>query len=202
MAGEEIVFIILFGFIGASLKYIDASYDDGVFNRNYALALSPVTGIVFCGIIALNEYAAGIYLGIVISVILTGKIDNFAFSLMVAMILTTVVILGVSGELSVSILTLLVMLICSGIDEIGNDLIDKEMKNPHIITNRSGFKELMRTLRIRWFLYRITSYVGIIFLIFTISVPWVFFFALIAEEFMYQLVESFARKKKCQQGII
>ena len=47
---------------------------------------------------------------------------------MVAMILTTVVILGVSGELSVSILTLLVMLICSGIDEIGNDLIDKEMK--------------------------------------------------------------------------
>ena len=46
MAGEEIVFIILFGFIGASLEYIDAVMMTGI-QPNYALALSPVTGIVF-----------------------------------------------------------------------------------------------------------------------------------------------------------
>lgn len=132
MLGEDIAIIILFGFIGASLKYIDASYDDKVFNRKFALALSPVTGIVYCVIIALNQYAAGICLGIVISVILCGKIDNFAFSLIVAIIFTTVVILGVSGLLSVSILTLLVILLCSGIDEIGNDQVDKEMKIPYL----------------------------------------------------------------------
>ena len=201
MIGEEIAIIILFGFIGASLKYIDASYDDGVFNRKFALALSPVTAIVYCGIIALNEYAAGICLGIIISVILCGKIDNFAFSLIVAMVFTTVIILGVSGSLSVSILTLLVILLCSGIDEIGNDFVDEEMKIPHLDKNRSGYKEIMRNLRIRWFMYRSTSYVGIIFLILTIAVPWVFFIALIVEECMYQLVESIAHKRKCQQGI-
>ncbi|WP_421908573.1 hypothetical protein [Methanolacinia petrolearia] len=175
MLGEDIAIIILFGFIGASLKYIDASYDDKVFNRKFALALSPVTGIVYCVIIALNQYAAGICLGIVISVILCGKIDNFAFSLIVAIIFTTVVILGVSGLLSVSILTLLVILLCSGIDEIGNDQVDKEMKIPYLDKKRSGFKEIIRNLRIHWFLYRVTSYVGIIFLILTIAVPWVFF---------------------------
>ncbi|ADN35718.1 conserved hypothetical protein [Methanolacinia petrolearia DSM 11571] len=201
MLGEDIAIIILFGFIGASLKYIDASYDDKVFNRKFALALSPVTGIVYCVIIALNQYAAGICLGIVISVILCGKIDNFAFSLIVAIIFTTVVILGVSGLLSVSILTLLVILLCSGIDEIGNDQVDKEMKIPYLDKKRSGFKEIIRNLRTHWFLYRVTSYVGIIFLILTIAVPWVFFFALIAEECTYQLVESIALKKKSQQGI-
>ena len=203
MLGEDIAIILLFGFIGASLKYIDASYDDKVFNRKFALALSPVTGIVYCVIIALNEYAAAICLGIIISVILCGKIDNFSFSLIVAIVFTTVVILGVSGLLSVSILTFLVILLCSGIDEIGNDLVDKdkEMKIPDSDEKRSRFKEIMRTLRIRWFLYRVTSYVGIILLILTIAVPWVFFFALIAEECTYQLVESIAQKRKSQQGI-
>ena len=195
MIESDIAFILLFAYIGGSLKYIDSAFDDGVFNRKLALILSVLTGFVFCLVIALNEYAAGIYLGIVISVILAGKIDNFAFSLITAMVLAGVILLGAEGLLYVNILTLAVIVLTSFIDEIGNDSADA-LKTSININKPAGVKGVLTDLYIHWFTFRCTAFAGLIFLALFADMPWIFFVAVLADEEMYQFVGSVAGKRK------
>lgn len=195
MMALDIVFILLFAYIGGSLKYIDSVYDDGVFNRKFALILSVLTGFVFCLVIALNEYAAGIYLGIVISVILAGKIDELAFSLCTAIIFAGVILLGTESLLHVNILTLVVIVTASFIDEIGNDSADALQASMNI-NNHPEIKCILINLYMQWFKFRCTVFAGLIFLILFENMPWVFFIAVLADEGMYQFVGSIAEKRK------
>lgn len=187
----DIFFILFSTYIGGSLKYIDSVYDDNVFNKKLALFFSVLTGLVFCLVIALNEYAAAIYIGIVISVIIAGKIDNFAFSLCTAIIFIGVTLLGTKGLLHVNIITLAVIVTTSFIDEIGNDSADTLKLS--IDANKSA---VLTKIYIKWFEFRCTVFAGLIFLMLFANMPLIFFIAVLAEEGMYQIVGSVAAKRK------
>ncbi|MFC2163136.1 hypothetical protein ACFLRF_05595 [Candidatus Altiarchaeota archaeon] len=73
--------IYSFSFIGASLKYIDQVYDEGIYNRRIAHLLSVITGLMMGILITFNPAAAIILLAIIIAVGITQKLDNLPFQI-------------------------------------------------------------------------------------------------------------------------
>lgn len=123
----KIVLLILsYGFIGASLKYIDQSFDEAIYDKNVAIALSLICGLLMAVLIALDSSSAIIFISIIFGVAISRKIDNIAFYLGV-----TVVFL-ISGayryffsSISIDWASVASLSLAGFLDELGNDLSDK-----------------------------------------------------------------------------
>jgi len=71
-------FILTYIILGAGIKYIDSAFDENVFNKKFAIIISPFLGILWAYVMLMNEISASILLAVLIAVIIKGKIDNIA----------------------------------------------------------------------------------------------------------------------------
>lgn len=65
--------------LGFLIKYGDQAYDEGLFSRRKALLLAFPSGILLGSLMALDSGTATIAIGLLFSLLLAGKYDNYGF---------------------------------------------------------------------------------------------------------------------------
>ncbi|MDH7507379.1 MAG: hypothetical protein QHH15_06325 [Candidatus Thermoplasmatota archaeon] len=179
------LFILIFGILGAGIKYIDDAFDDKIFNKKIALILAPFLGILWAYTMLINPVAATILLAVVIGVLFKGKIDNIAHLAGLLVIIAIIFIAGVQ----LMILPLVFLATAALLDEIGNDFIDKR-KNK-LDTNKFLHRFIVSFFDQRWVLK-----VAILFLCFIGVIPLVFFLAMVSFDYAYLSVRFYSKTKQ------
>jgi hypothetical protein len=168
-----IVFII--GFLN---RIADMVSDDGLkLNRPLAYFAGILYGFLIAYVITAYPVLAELGMAIILSVILTGKIDHPVHYLGLGSMLFFLVIYGISP---INITLLIVFIVGAGIDEFGNGLAD-----------RKRIKGILGT----FFHYRLTMEV-LTFMVSIVTGFWIFFLAMISYDagFSYAFPERVKRK--------
>lgn len=169
-----------FAFLGAGVKYVDSVFDEHVFNRNIALVLAGVCGIVMGLFVAIDTYAATVLLAIVLGVAITRKIDNPAFIAGTILVIAIPVLL--TNNLLVQFFPLAGLVFGGMVDELGNNMVDAKR-----IRNRAG--EL-------FFHFRLTMEAVMGALVAAGVMPALYWAALIFFDISYHLVGGYAERVK------
>jgi len=130
----SLVLFLLFPVLGAGIKYVDAAFDEQVFNKKRAILIAPLVGILWAFTMILHPLAATILLAVILGVLIKGKIDNIAHALGLSSIFIFYVILYIIFDGIVIYFIPLFFLAAAGVlDEIGNDVIsyNSEFSNNH-----------------------------------------------------------------------
>jgi hypothetical protein len=108
--------------LGMMIKYGDQAYDAGAYPKRTALLLSLPGGVWLGSLMAVDPGSATIFLGLLIGLLLAGKLDNLAFGIgaVTAVAITALALLA--GASTFSLVGSLVVLVFAFIDERTNDL--------------------------------------------------------------------------------
>jgi hypothetical protein len=133
-------FFLAYIILGGGIKYIDAAFDDKVFNKRNAILISPFLGILWAYTMLINEISASILLAVLIAVLVKGKIDNIAhiLGLFTIIIFGVFIILFIDGN-GFMLLPLIFLTSAGIIDEVGNDVIDYNNKFKKRVRFRYNF---------------------------------------------------------------
>jgi len=164
-------------FMGFSIKYIDAAYDERAFDRKNALATSVVSALLMGYWIAVDPIAAIFLLAICISVAITKKIDNPAFVLGILVVFLVPAL--IVETITIIWLPLAALVIAGVIDEEGNDVVSRIPWKPlrAFFHYRSSMEVMMAVLTLIGFF------------------EWPYFFAFVIFDIGYQMVTYYVDKK-------
>jgi hypothetical protein len=179
------IFLLYFGILGAGIKYIDAAYDDKIFNKKIALSIAPFLGVLCAYTMLINPAAATILLAVVIGVLFKGKIDNIAHLTGLVVILAIVFVAGVQ----LMVVPLVFLAFAALLDEFGNDFVDKRKNSLNM--NKYSHKFVVLFFDQRWVLKVIILILGIVG---TISL--VFFLAMFSFDYAYLGVRWYSKLRK------
>jgi len=175
--------VIIFAAIGAGLKIIDDTFDEGVFDKRLAGIIAPAL-VVMALILSISDAAAAtVLLSILLAVIFAGKVDNlifkinaFAFSLLFC----------ITASFDLLWMHLLALTIAGVVDEKGNDFVDRH--------------DAPRPLKI-FFVHRCMMKVCMLLLCVLSLMPWLYFFALLAFDLSYDSIKLFSDHKKEKRAV-
>jgi len=177
----SIFLVATYAFIGGGIKYIDQAYDIGIFDKKIALLLAVITGILMGSLIATDQYSAIIFLGIVLSVAITRKIDSPAFYLGVLIVLAApLAYLFLFQKVNLNWLPFVIIVISGIIDEIGNDMAD--------VKKISGVIQ-------KFFAYRFSMKIAVLLLALFAFLPILYLVAFLAFDVSYALIDSYSLRE-------
>lgn len=178
-------FLLSYSLLGAGLKYIDAAFDEKVFDEKVALLVSPFLGVLWFFTMLIDSASAVLLSAIVLGVLLKGKIDNIAHMVGVFIIIFMVMITG----LRIMPLPLILLTACAYMDEVGNDIIDRKKRT------RSFLDVFLKYFfGKRWLLK-----VAILYLVLIGLFPMYLLVALIFFDESYLLVEEYGKARLKQK---
>lgn len=188
---ENIVYVLflLFPLLGAGIKYIDAAFDEEVFNKNRALIIAPLIGVIWAFTMILHPMSATLLLAVILGVLVKGKIDNVAHLAGLVSIIVFYAILWFIYDGIMIYLTPLFFLAAAGVlDEIGNDVIsyNEEFTNNHSF----GFQFFKYFFGRRHFMK-----VALIYLFIVAGYPLYFFVAFLLFDEAYMMVALYSQSK-------
>jgi hypothetical protein len=169
-------FLLSYSVLGAGIKFIDSAYDEKTFNKKIAMVLAPFLGLLWTYTMFISPFSATILLSIIIGVLFKGKIDNFAHLSGVLVIFPLIFFLGVE----LLFIPLLFLTFAATLDEMGNDMLDKNSKQKRKST-LSRFIEYFFDQR--WMLKSALFFLSLVGLI-----PFAFFIAMIFFDYSYLAV--------------
>jgi hypothetical protein len=189
--GENVLLVIAYSLLGASIKYIDAAFDEKLFSRKKALLLAPLVGILWAYLMYFSAASATILLSIVVAVLITGKVDNVAH---LAGLATIVAVILISGYFEFIWSALIVITFTGVLDELGNDYVDK--KN---LLFRGGLQQKF----IHYF-FKYRSGMKLSVLLFAIIgfYSFIYFIAFLAFDVAYLLVDRYSNYLKHTQKAV
>ncbi len=169
-----------FAFLGGGIKYIDSVFDEHVFNRNAALVLAGVCGILMGLLIAIDTYAATVLLSIVLGVAITSKIDNPAFIAGAVLVIAIPVL--VTNSLPLYFFPLAALVFGGMADELGNNMVDA--------------KRIRNRLAELFFHFRLTMETVMGALVLAGIMPALYWAALVMFDVSYHVVGGYAERVK------
>jgi hypothetical protein len=126
-AGGEIVltnFAFLVGayaFLGGAIKYIDQAYDEGIGSKAIAKILAVASGLLMGACMILDGgFSTAFFLAMLISLVVTKKIDNGSFLTGTVVGLATFTVGSLIWGADLMLLPIAVFLIAGAVDEIGD----------------------------------------------------------------------------------
>ncbi|MBS3802538.1 MAG: hypothetical protein KGY65_07305, partial [Candidatus Thermoplasmatota archaeon] len=123
---------LLFPVLGAGIKYVDAAFDEEVFNKNKAVIIAPFIGVLWAFTMILHPMAATILLAIILGVLIKGKIDNVAHAIgLISIIIFYVILWYVFDGVIIYFMPLFFLAAAGVLDEIGNDVISYNNEFSH-----------------------------------------------------------------------
>lgn len=185
----SLVLFLLFPVLGAGIKYVDAAFDEQVFNKKRAILIAPLVGILWAFTMILHPLAATILLAVILGVLIKGKIDNIAHALGLSSIFIFYVILYIIFDGIVIYFIPLFFLAAAGVlDEIGNDVIsyNSEFSNNHSF----GYQFFKYFFGRRHFMK-----VALIYLFIVGGFPLYFFVAFLFFDEAYMMVALYSHSK-------
>ena len=117
--------LIIFGFIGGGLKFIDMAFDEDVFDKRFAMVLTPILVVLWIWVSIVDKVSAVILFSILLGVLLTGKIDNFIFKISTIALIVFFDLRGLGPYL----IPLVFLTLMGIVDEKGNDFVDNNSAN-------------------------------------------------------------------------
>ena len=122
-------FLLAYILLGCGIKYIDAAFDDKTFNKKFALAVAPLLGLLWGYTMLINSFSATILLSVLLAVMLKGKVDNLAL-ICGALTIIVFILIGIFfiDGVELMLLTLIFITTAGVIEEVGNDIIDGNIK--------------------------------------------------------------------------
>lgn len=131
----EYEYLFLFVFLGAGLKIIDDIYDIKVLDEKSAYLLAPLLVLSWTYLSMANEGYAAILGAILLSSILTGKVDNSVFKLSATALIAIWLLWGIN--------VLMVPLILLTLLGVLDELLDGYGEREGFLKNR-GMRQLLR----------------------------------------------------------
>ena len=181
---------LLFPVLGAGIKYVDAAFDEEVFNKNKAVIIAPFIGVLWAFTMILHPMAATILLAVILGVLIKGKIDNVAHAIGLGSIIIFYVILWYLFDGVVIYFMPLFFLAAAGVlDEIGNDVISYNSEFSH--NHSFGFQFFKYFFGRRHFMK-----VALIYLFIVAGYPLYFFVAFLFFDEAYMMVALYSQSKK------
>ena len=183
-------FFLSYIILGGGIKYIDAAFDEKVFNKRNAIIISPFLGILWAYTMLINEISATILLAVLIAVLIKGKIDNIGhlIGLIFIIIFGVLIIFFIDGN-GLMILPLIFLSAAGLIDEIGNDVIDYNKK----FHNKKRF---IYAFGRYFFGRRYLMKVAILYLALLALFPLYFLIAFILFDESYLIIDLYCKTKK------
>lgn len=168
------VLVSSYAFLGGAIKYIDQAYDESIGSIKIAKALAVLSGLLMGAVMVLDGgFSTAFFLAMLISLVVTKKIDNWSFLVGTFIGLVTFLIGGFIWGMEVMLLPLAVFLIAGAVDELAD-----------------GFahgRDLGKA--IEYFLhYRPFSDFALVILIVAIPFDWVYLAPYFAFTFSYLLI--------------
>jgi len=179
------LFLLFFGILGAGIKYIDAAYDDKIFNKKIALCIAPFLGILWAYTMLINQVAATILLAVIIGVLFKGKIDNIAHLAGLLVIFAIIFVAGVQ----LMVIPLVFLGFAALMDEVGNDFVDKRKNKLDL--NKFSHRFVVSFFDQRWVLKVAILVIGVVGVI-----PLVFFLAMVSFDYAYLGVRFYSKTKQ------
>lgn len=168
--------------LGILIKYADQAYDEGIYSRRTTLFLAIPGGLWMGALIAIDGGSATICLGLLFALLIAGKYDNLAFKIGFIVALSLGAAALVLGITTFSLLGALIVLGAAFLDEKANDL-------PGV----DGGKDWKALL----FYHRPFLKVAVLALCVAGILPsLLYFFAFLAFDLGYELVESLNMSKE------
>jgi len=183
--GNIYYFLITFAILGGGIKYVDDAFDEESFKKRNAMIVAPVLGILWGYTCLINQFAGTLLLAILLSVLLTGKIDNLGHQLGLAIIIALLILAG----LNVVWVPLIFLVIGGIIDETGNDLMDEKAES-------FTFNGAIKNFLIYFFKYRFMMKIIVVILTVVGMIPLYLFGAFILFEVWYIFVTFLSEKLK------
>ena len=177
-------FLLSYPILGAGIKYIDDAFDEKKFNKNVALIIAPLLGILWAYTMLIDKFSATILLAIICGVLFKGKIDNLAHFAGLSSIMAIVVLTGIE----IMIIPLIFLGTFAILDEVGNDVIDYNKK--YLKKRKTINRLLIYFFDQRWLLK-----IAILGLVFLGMMPLYFFIAILLFDGAYLIMRYYSKTK-------
>lgn len=110
-----------YAFLGGAIKYIDQAYDEGIGSITLAKIMAVVSGVLMGACMLMDgEFSTAFFLAMLISLVLTKKIDNMAFLSGTAIGLVTFIAGAIIWGAELAPLAIMVFLVAGAIDELAD----------------------------------------------------------------------------------
>ncbi|MCX6799468.1 MAG: hypothetical protein NTW59_05235 [Candidatus Diapherotrites archaeon] len=120
---DALLLVFSFALLGAGLKVVDLSFDERLFSRRIALLLAVPGALLFAFTLLADAQSATLLMAVLVSCLLTRKVDNVAFFAGAAIVVALSFLLN---AFSLLLFLPLAALVVAGIfDELGNNFADK-----------------------------------------------------------------------------
>ena len=192
MGNLTYVLFLLFPVLGAGIKYVDAAFDEEVFNKNKAVIFAIFLGILWAFTMILHPMAATILLAVILGVLIKGKIDNIAHAAgLVSILIFYMILWYLFDGVIIYFMPLFFLAGAAVLDEIGNDVIsyNSEFSNNHTF----GFQFFKYFFGRRHFMK-----VALIYLFIVAGYPLYFFVAFLFFDEAYMMVALYSQSKKAE----
>ena len=177
-------FLLSYPILGAGIKYIDDAFDEKKFNKNVALIIAPLLGILWAYTMLIDKFSATILLAIICGVLFKGKIDNLAHFAGLSSIMAIVVLTGIE----IMIIPLIFLGTFAILDEVGNDVIDYNKK--YLKKRKTINRLLIYFFDQRWLLK-----IAILGLVFLGMMPLYFFIAILLFDGAYLIMRYYSKTR-------
>lgn len=176
---KSILLLFAYIFLGFSLKLIDDAFDINSFNKRFAIFLSFPTAFIIGILTFFDVYSAIIFIPLVFSLLLIGKIDNLGFKIVFSIFLFFAIATILRGFLFdfIYVFSGMLLFFTSIIDEKLND-ISNRIKNKFLSI---------------FFYYRPIMKISVFALCFFVF-PFFYFFAFLSFDFAYCFAEGLSDK--------
>lgn len=179
-------FVCAFAILGGGIKYIDDAFDENTFSKKKAMLLAPFLGVFWAYTMSLDPAAATILAAVLLSVFVSGKIDNNAFWL--GLIVTILLAFYLGGLVNFLWLPLIALTIAGFLDEMGNNFVGKKPKMNNLVQYFFEYRFIMKIVVFVFALFRFFD--------------WVFFAAFIAFDIVCEIVTLYSKKLKPIEKVI
>jgi len=174
-------YLLSYPLLGAGIKYIDDAFDETNLSKKLAYILAPVLGLLWAYTMIVDPVSATILLAVLLGVFLKGKIDNLAHLAGLLVILAIVFLAGIE----LLYIPLIVLTVAALLDEIGNDLIDKQRNT--LTDGKLIHKAVLTFFDRRW-----TMKAAMLVLVGLNVIPWFFFVAMLFFDEAYLLMRWYS----------
>ncbi|MDD1771399.1 MAG: hypothetical protein LUQ09_00600 [Methanomassiliicoccales archaeon] len=126
-----IFLVVAYAFLGGAIKYIDQAYDEGIGSIRISKMLAIVSGLVMGACMIFDGgFSTAFYLAMLISLVLTKKIDNWSFMVGTLVALVTYIAGAFIWGAELMLVPLAVFLIAGAVDEIADGIAHKRRFGP------------------------------------------------------------------------
>ncbi len=115
------VLVSSYAFLGGAIKYIDQAYDENIGSIKIAKLLAVLSGLLMGAVMVLDGgFSTAFFLAMLISLVVTKKIDNWSFLAGTFIGLLTFLVGGLIWGMDVMLLPLAVFLVAGAVDELAD----------------------------------------------------------------------------------